>query len=96
MTKGVEASTELEVTEYVENDRVRIVSEAGGAVWDTVFTVSPAAGRTELTMTMDARALKWPAKLTLPVVMRMIRKAVISDVDAVKAFCERPAPADPS
>ena len=92
MTKGVEASTELEVTEYVENDRVRI----GGAVWDTVFTVSPAAGRTELTMTMDARALKWPAKLTLPVVMRMIRKAVISGVDAVKAFCERPAPADPS
>lgn len=92
MTKGVEASTELEVTEYVENDRVRIVSEAGGAVWDTVFTVSPAGGRTELTMTMDAR----PAKLTLPVVMRMIRKAVISDVDAVKAFCERPAPADPS
>lgn len=47
-------------------------------------------------MTMDARALKWPAKLTLPVVMRMIRKAVTSDVDAVKAFCERPAPADPS
>lgn len=42
VTKGVEASTELEVTEYVENDRVRIVSEAGGAVWDTVFTVSPA------------------------------------------------------
>ena len=91
MTKGMEASTELEVTEYVENDRVRIVSEAGGAVWDTAFTVSSAAGRTELTMAMDARALKWPAKITLPVVMRMIRKAVISDMDDVKAFCERPA-----
>ena len=39
MMMGREASTELEVTEYVENERVRIVSEAGGALWDTVFTV---------------------------------------------------------
>ncbi|MCE2540939.1 MAG: SRPBCC family protein [Acidobacteria bacterium] len=35
MMMGREASTELEVTEYVENERVRIVSEAGGALWDT-------------------------------------------------------------
>ena len=45
MMMGREASTELEVTEYVENERVRIVSEAGGALWDTVFTVVRRTGR---------------------------------------------------
>ena len=34
-----EASTELKVTEYVPNERVRLVSDAGGTIWDTVFTV---------------------------------------------------------
>ena len=30
---GREASTILEVTEYVENERVRIVSDEGGTIW---------------------------------------------------------------
>ena len=89
---GREASTELEVTEYVENDRVRIVSEAGGAVWDTVFTVSPAAEGTELSMVMDARPRTLSARLAVPLMLRMVKGAVARDMDAVKAFCERTAP----
>ena len=88
---GREASTELEVTEYVENDHVRIVSEAGGTVWDTVFTVSPAADGTELTMVMDARPQTLSARLAVPLMLRMVKGAVAQDMDAVKAFCERPA-----
>ena len=91
LMNGREASTELEVTEYVENDRVRIVSEAGGTIWDTVFTVSPAGAGTELTMVMDARPQKLSARLAVPLMLRMVKGAVATDMDAVKVFCERPA-----
>ncbi|MHC4817139.1 MAG: SRPBCC family protein, partial [Planctomycetota bacterium] len=42
--RGKEVSVELAVTEYVENDHIRIVSDTHGTVWDTVFTVEPATG----------------------------------------------------
>lgn len=35
--------TELEVTEFVENDHVRYVTDSHGTVWDTVMSVK--AGR---------------------------------------------------
>ena len=89
MMMGREASTELEVTEYVENERVRIASEAGGALWDTVFTVAPDGEGTELKMVMDASPLTTGARMTLPLVMGAVRKAVEQDMDSVKAFCER-------
>ena len=85
---GKEASTELEVTEYVENERVRLVADSHGTVWDTVFTVKPAGDSTELTMVMDARPYKLAAKLMNPMVKGMIQKAIESDMDAVKKYCE--------
>ena len=89
MMMGREASTELEVTEYVENERVRIASEAGGALWDTVFTVAPDGEGTELKMVMDATPRTAGARMTLPLVIGAVRKAVEQDMDSVKAFCER-------
>ena len=91
MMMGSEASTELEVTEHVENERVRIVSEAGGALWDTVFTVVPDGEGTELKMVMDARPRTTSARMTLPLIIGAVRKAVEQDMDAVKSFCERTA-----
>ena len=91
MMMGREASTELEITEYVENERVRIVSEAGGALWDTVFSVAPDGGGTELKMVMDARPQATSARMTVPLILGTVRKAVEQDMDAVKSFCERPA-----
>ena len=38
--KGREASTVLEVTEYESPRRIRLVSDEGGTIWDTVFTVA--------------------------------------------------------
>jgi len=38
---GKENVTEPEVTEYVENDRVRMVAGSHGTVWDSVFVVAP-------------------------------------------------------
>ena len=91
MMMGREASTELEVTEYVENERVRIVSEAGGALWDTVFTVAPDGEGTALKMVMDARPQTLSARMTVPLILGTVQKAVEEDMDAVKSFCEHPA-----
>ncbi len=85
---GREASTELEVTEYVENARVRIVSEAGGALWDTVFTTVPDGAATALTMVMDAQPRSLSARMTLPFIIGAVRRAVEQDMDAVQSFCE--------
>ncbi|MCA9288060.1 MAG: SRPBCC family protein [Phycisphaerales bacterium] len=86
------ASVELEVTEHVENDRVRLVSDAHGTVWDTVFTVRKAGeGRTELTMVMDANGKSLLAWMMNPLVMGMVKGAVAADIDRVKAHCEAAA-----
>jgi hypothetical protein len=86
--RGREASTELEVTEYVPDERVRLVSDAGGTIWDTVFTVQADGAGTELSMVMDARPYKLTARVVNPMISRMLTKALEADMDAVKAYCE--------
>jgi uncharacterized membrane protein len=88
LMRGREASTELEVTEYVQDERVRLVSDAGGTVWDTVFTVQTSGSGTELSMVMDARPYKLTALVVNPMISRMLTKALETDMDAVKAYCE--------
>ena len=84
------ATTVLEVTEYVQDERVRFVSDQGGTVWDTTFTVEPDPdGRgTRLLMVMEARPYKLLAKLVTPLMKRVVAKAIAADLDAVKAFAE--------
>jgi hypothetical protein len=89
------ASTELEVTEYVPNQHVRLVTEQGGTVWDTVFRVKPAGGgAVELELVMEANARTWLARLLNPLIKGMVRKAIEGDLDADKAHCEGTATAD--
>jgi carbon monoxide dehydrogenase subunit G len=86
---GREASTELEVTEYVENSHVRLVADSHGTVWDSIFTVRQVGANTELSLTMDANAYKFLSKLMNPLMKTVIRKALEKDMDSVKAFCEK-------
>lgn len=73
-------------------EEVRLVSDQGGTIWDTVFTTRPMGeGVVELEMVMDARAYKLPAKLLNPLIKGFIRKAIEKDLDAVKAHCEAAA-----
>ena len=81
---------ELEVTEYVENDRVRIVADTHGSVWDSVFTVSPVEGGTRLDLVMEATARDIKAKMANTLMKGMLQKALEQDLDAVKAYCEAP------
>ena len=87
---GRKASTVLEVTEYVPDERVRFVSDQGGTIWDTIFTVQPGAdGRgTRLDMVMEARPYKLVARLVTPLMKGVVAKAIATDLDAVKAYTE--------
>ena len=85
---GRKATVELEVTEYLENNRVRLVSDAGGSIWDTVFTTETSGNATNLTMVMDAKPYRLLAKLTSPLIKGMIKKAIEKDMDAVKVYSE--------
>ncbi len=89
LMNGKEAMTELEVTEFVENDRVRMVTDSHGAVWDSVFTVKRVDGHTELTLAMDAIPHTLMQKMMIPMIKGMISKALEKDVDAVKTYCEK-------
>lgn len=85
---GREGSTVLEVTEYEENERVRIVSDAGGAIWDTLFTTRPTNDGTELAMAMEAKPHTLLARISTPMIKGMVTKAIQADLDAVKEYCE--------
>jgi hypothetical protein len=76
---------------YIENERIRIVNETHGTLWDSIFTVASDDGVTMLTMLMDATTNRFLPKLVLALVCLLIRKAVEKDIDGVKALCERGA-----
>lgn len=85
---GRTATTELEITECVENDRVRFVSDAGGTIWDTVMSVTPNGDVTNLEMIMDATPYKFVARIVNIFIKGMVNKAVTKDMDRLKAWCE--------
>ena len=86
---GKESTVELEVTEYLENDGVRMVSDAGGTIWDTIFTVREENDTVVMHMKMDAKPYKLGAKLITPWIMGMVTKAIESDMDEIVVYCER-------
>jgi uncharacterized protein YndB with AHSA1/START domain len=89
MMNGREAIGDLEVTELVENQRIRLVTTAGGAEWDTVFSVTPSEASTVLLdMEMEARPQGWFSKFVTPLVLGMVDAGVQRDMDAVKTTCE--------
>lgn len=85
-----EASTVLEVTEYVKNERVRLVSDAGGAVWDSLFTVTPVGDGqgTRLDLVMEARPYRLLSRVFVPLMKGVVAGAVEGDMDAVKGWVE--------
>ena len=87
--KGRESTSTLEVTEYEPPTAVRLVSDEGGTIWDTIFTVTPQGDGSLLNMNMEARPYKLTAKLFTPLIMRMIKNAIEADMEGIKAHCEK-------
>ncbi len=93
LMKGKPSTFEQEVTEFVPNQHIRLVNVTHGTVWDTTFSVRAESGATILTLTMDARAEQLLARLMTRLIAGIIQKALDTDLDAVKAYCEDPAAA---
>jgi uncharacterized membrane protein len=88
---GREESVELEITEYETNDRVRMISDAGGTIWDSVFTFSQISDRVEMNMQMDIIPHTLLARFMTRIIRRMVIKGVESDMDAIRLYCESEA-----
>jgi uncharacterized protein YndB with AHSA1/START domain len=84
------ATTELEVTEYERPARVRLVSEAGGATWDTTFVYTNTEAGTDVHMVMDIQPRTFLARIVTPLIKGSVAKAVGADIDAVKQHFEGP------
>ena len=84
-----EHTVELAITEFVENERVRMVSDAGGTIWDSVFTLSPKGDQVEMRMAMEAKPHKFMAKVMNFLIRSMVVKGVEADMDCIKKFCEQ-------
>ncbi|MEM7481920.1 MAG: SRPBCC family protein [Acidobacteriota bacterium] len=94
LMKGREATTELEVAEYQPPERVRMVADSHGTVWDSVFTVHPEGDSASvLTLTMEGRPHKLLARIVNPLIAGAVKRALADDMDAVKAYCEEQAKA---
>lgn len=90
MMKSRETRTELEITELVENERARFVSDAGGTVWDTLYSVRPleSGAGTELRVELDARPYKVLARLAVPFMKGMVRRGMDRHIESLKVHCE--------
>ena len=81
--------TELEITEYVKNEHVRMVADSHGTVWDSVFTVKVVPGRSELTLMMDAKGSWFLPRLMNFLMQRLYKKGLEKHMTAVKTYCEK-------
>ena len=86
-----EATTELEITECIDNDRIRIVTDSNGTLWDTVMSVKQADGHVQLNMAMDAQTSGFFANIMVKMIKGMIQKALEKDMDCLKEYCEKSA-----
>lgn len=83
-----EVTTALEVTEYDAPNRVRLVSESGGTLWDSIFTLSADGDDTNLEMVMEATAQSFFASVINLLIKGAVAKSIAQDMDSVKQFCE--------
>ena len=97
-----EMVTELEVTEFdPAARRIRMVTDMGGTIWDTVFEVRESGSGAEVVATMDCRAHALLSKVLNPILKPLFKRGMERHFDSFQAHCEgaaagtegsRPAP----
>ena len=97
LMNGKESTTVLDVTEFKPNESIRLVSDQGGTIWDTLFTVEKYNGSqvksgTVLEMVMDVKPYKFIAKIMTLFITGFVNKAVQKDMDSIKSYCEESFP----
>ena len=88
LMNGKEQAVELEVAEFVENSRVRMLSDAGGTLWDSVFTVEQHGEDVLMRLVMTAKPHHLPARMMNWLIWGFVSKGVHADMDSVKHYCE--------
>jgi hypothetical protein len=75
---------------FEKNDRVRLVSDAGGTIWESVFTVKAHGESTIPTLSTAAEPYRFLRRFLVPLMMKgFLTKALAADMDAVKVYCEK-------
>ncbi|TPV92812.1 MAG: SRPBCC family protein [Myxococcales bacterium FL481] len=92
--RGKQMRTELEMTEYEPDRRVRMVADSHGTVWDTCFDLDPSGDATRLTVTMHARAHSILPRILNPMMKRLFRRGIRGHLEAVARVCTTPHSAD--
>jgi len=82
------AITTLEVTEFIDNERIRILSIAGGTTWDSLFIVKQEENHVKLTLEMEARPHNIFARIMNSFIKNMLQNALNNDLKSVKEYCE--------
>jgi hypothetical protein len=90
--RGREYKTELEITEFVDQDHVRMVADAGGTIWDSEFAVQPHRIGTRLVMKMDAKPYRWMSRIANVIIQPVVQRGVEDDMDLIKLYCEAKHP----
>ncbi|MEM9554502.1 MAG: SRPBCC family protein [Acidobacteriota bacterium] len=85
---GGEEAHVLVVLELDEGRSVRMATDSHGTLWDSTMAVRRDGERTELTVTMDAKAHKLVPKLLNPLLNGLFASAISKDLDRVAAYCE--------
>jgi hypothetical protein len=86
--KGRSATSDIRVTEFVPPERIRFISDQGGTIWDSVFSLRTDGDETIVTLAMEATPRTLMAKIMTPLAMKMVGPALESDLEGVKAYCE--------
>ena len=82
------ATTTLEVTEYSKNERIRMVSKAGGTTWDSLFTLNQEENIVILSLEMKAIPHHILARIMNHFIKGMLEKALNDDLNSIKKYCE--------
>lgn len=88
LMNGKESKTELEITEYKENDSIRMVADSRGTVWDSIFELEQLDNHVRLTLKMDASAHKLLPRILNPLMKGLYKKGLEKHMDALQKFCE--------
>jgi len=83
-----EMVTELEVTEMEAPERIRIVTDSHGTVWDTVFSLEERGADCELCIDMDARPHALLQRFLTPLMKPLFRRGIKKHLSFLKRHCE--------
>ncbi|MCA9191710.1 MAG: SRPBCC family protein [Planctomycetales bacterium] len=84
-----ETHATLEVSELVENEHIRLLSDEGGTIWDTLFEVEGCDQQSQLRLSMQIKPHSWLAFFVMPLIRGMVSSAVERDMDSICRYCEQ-------